>query len=167
MRYYLLLIVLLAWALWFGGTIATFVFGLNLFHTFQTRPELAGQAASAMFLVFGKYELVLAGIAILATAILLVNYPSVRIILLLAGLIVSTGMAMTFSLGLSPRLEILRTQGKSHTPEFVQLHGKSMILMTMQSAALLLTAALLLRATSHSAPQSFKPRTREDTKEEI
>jgi hypothetical protein len=167
MRFFLHLVVLLAWGLWFGGTIGTFVFGLNLFHTFQARPELAGEAASAMFLIFGKYELVLAGIAVLASAILLVSYPSVRIILLLAGLILSTGMAMTFSLGLTPRMEMLRTQGKSHTPEFVQLHGKSMILMTMQSVALLLTAALLLKASGDSMPQSMEPRRHEDTKKEI
>jgi hypothetical protein len=149
MRYLLFLVTLLAWALWFGGTIATFVFGLNLFHTFQANPSIAGQAASAMFLVFGKYELILAAIALGCTSLLLVTYPSPRLILLLAAIIFAGGIAMTFALGLSPQLEILRQQGKSHSPEFIRLHGKSMILMTLQSTVLLLTAPLLLRAATN------------------
>src|SRR5580658_5074732 len=61
MRYLLNLLITIAWALWLGGTIATFVFGLNLFHKYPDAqyPGLAGQANSAMFLVFGWYELVL------------------------------------------------------------------------------------------------------------
>jgi hypothetical protein len=150
MRYLLGLIALLAWALWFGGTIATFVFGLNLFHTFRADPSIAGQAASSMFIVFGKYELILAAIALGCTSFLLVCYPSPRILPLMAILILGSAIAMTFALGLAPRMEILRLEGKSHSPEFIKLHGKSMILMTIQSAVLLLTAPLLLRTCVRS-----------------
>jgi len=146
MRYTLGLLVLLAWGLWFGGTIAVFVFGLNLFHTFPQSKEIAGQAASAMFVVFGRYELVLAGIALAASALLVVNYPSARTIFLLAILILAGGMAVMFGLGMAPHMEILREQGKAHTEEFIKMHGKSMILMTAQSVMLLATGALLMNA---------------------
>jgi hypothetical protein len=158
MRYLLGLITLLAWALWFGGTIGTFVFGLNLFRTFHDNPATAGEAASAMFVVFGRYELVLAAIALGCTSFLLVNYPSPRILPLMAALILSSGFAMTFALGMAPHMEILRSQGKSHSAEFIKLHGKSMILMTIQAAALLLTAPLLLRANKTDNHEGTKTR---------
>ena len=158
MRYLLGLIALLAWALWFGGTIATFVFGLNLFHTFHANPAIAGEAASAMFIVFGKYELVLAGIALACTSLLLVSYPSPRILPFMAVLILASAIAMTFALGLAPRMEILRLEGKSHSAEFVKLHGKSMILMTIQSAVLLIMVPLLLRAIKTDNHEDTKTR---------
>jgi len=158
MRYLLSLITLWAWGLWFGGTIASFVFGLNLFQTFHDSPAIAGQAASAMFIVFGKYELVLAGIALACSSLLLITYPSVRVLQLMAILILATGMAMFFALGMAPRLELLRVQGKSHSPEFIKLHGKSMILMTMQSAVLLLTGPLWIRATKRESHEDTKAR---------
>ncbi len=43
MRFFLLLLILAAWALWFGGTIATFVFGL---HLFRAHADIAGEANS-------------------------------------------------------------------------------------------------------------------------
>jgi hypothetical protein len=156
MRSFLNLITLLAWSLWFGATIATFVFGLNFFHAFQNNPTLAGQAASSMFHVFGTYELILAAITLAATSLLLVSYPSPRLLPVLAVLILASGLAMTFALGLSPRIETLRLQGQTHSEEFRKLHGKSMILMTLQSTIQLITAPLLLRAQK----QNEKPETK-------
>ncbi len=143
MRYFLLFLVNTTWALWFGGTIATFVFGLNLFHT---HPDIAGAANSSMFVVFSRYELILAGIAVLATGMLLVTYPAKTPLAILAALIVAGGMAITVSLGLIPHMEALREQGKQHTDEFKKYHGKSMMAMTMQSAMLLLGGAAIVAA---------------------
>jgi len=154
MRFSLCLLLTLAWALWFGGTAATFVFGVNLFHS---HPDIAGPAANAMFLIFGQYELVLAAIALLAAGLLLINYPSMQVILLLAMLIISAGVSVTFALGLTPVMESLRAQGKTHSPEFMRLHGQSMIVMTLQAAALLLTGAALLPAIKKSLQKSLSP----------
>jgi hypothetical protein len=141
MRYLLCLIITVAWALWFGATIATFVFATSLF---RTRPTIAGEAASAMFVVFGTYELVLAAIAIAAAGLLLVTYPSKPAVILVAWLVFSGALAMFSAMGFTPRMEILRQQGKQHTDEFRRLHGKSMIAMTAQSGMLLLTGATLV-----------------------
>ena len=141
MRYLLQLIVTVAWALWFGATIAVFVFALNLFHT---HPSIAGEANSAMFVVFGKYELILALIAIFAAGMLLVNYPTKPVVVLIAWLVFSGAIGMFSALGFTPRMEILRTQNKQHTDEFKSLHAKSMIAMTTQSGMLLLSGAVLV-----------------------
>jgi len=143
MRYLLCLTATVAWALWFGATIATFVFALNLFHTHH---DIAGEANSAMFLVFGKYELILAGIAIAAAGMLLVNYPTKPAVILVAWLVFTGAIATFGALGFTPRMEILRTQGKQQSDEFKRLHAQSMITMTTQSAMLLLSGAILLVA---------------------
>jgi Domain of unknown function (DUF4149) len=141
MRFLLHLIVTVAWALWFGATIATFVFALNLF---RTHPGIADEANSAMFVVFGKYELILAAIAIAAAGMLLVNYPSKPVVVLIGWLVFTGAIGMFTALGFTPRMEILRTQNKQHTDEFRRLHGKSMIAMTAQSGMLLLSGAVLI-----------------------
>jgi hypothetical protein len=146
MRYLLSLIVNAAWALWFGATIATFVFAI---HLFRVHPgEVASQANSAMFVVFGEYELVLAAVAILATGMMLVSRPTKPLVVLLAALVFSGAVAMTAGMGLTPRMEILREQGKSHSDEFKRLHGRSMMAMTAQSVLLLLCLPLIHSATS-------------------
>jgi hypothetical protein len=147
MRYLLCLIVTVAWALWFGATIATFVFALNLFHT---HPDVAGEANSAMFVVFGRYELILAGIAIAAAGLLLVNFPTKPAVVLVAWLVFSGAIATFGALGFTPRMEILRTQGKQHSDEFKRLHAQSMITMTSQSVLLLITGATMVVAVQRA-----------------
>src|SRR5437879_5180139 len=111
MRYLLGLVVTVAWVLWFGATIATFVFALNLFHT---HPAVAGEANSAMFVVFATYEMILAAIAIVAAGMLMITWPSKPAVLLVAALVFSGALAMAGGMGFTPRMEILRQQGQSH-----------------------------------------------------
>jgi hypothetical protein len=155
MRYPLNLLITVAWALWLGGTIATFVFGLNLFHKYPDAqyPGFAGQANSAMFLVFGWYELGLLAIAIAGAGALLIAYPSKPTVLLLIALIFAGGMSITSGLGLAPRLEILRVEGKTKTEDFKRWHGKAMIAMMGQSIVLLGAGALLLVTISRPAEE--------------
>jgi Domain of unknown function (DUF4149) len=154
MRNLLNFLVTVAWALWIGGTIATFVFGLNLFHKYPDAqyPGLAGQANSAMFLVFGWYELALAAVAIAGTGALIIVYPSKPTLMLVLWLMFAGGVSLFSGLGMTPRMEILRTEGKAKTVEFQKLHAKSMIAMTTQSLMLLRAGRWLLR-TIKSEPE--------------
>jgi hypothetical protein len=146
MRYLLNFVVIVAWALWLGGTIATFVFGLNLFHKYPDvqYPGVAGQANSAMFLVFGWYELVLFVISLAGTGALLLVYPSKPTVLLLLVLVLAGGTSMMSGFGAAPQIEVLRVEGKTKTPEFKKQHRNAMIFMTAQSIMLLGAGALLL-----------------------
>jgi carbon starvation protein CstA len=133
---------MLAWSLWFGATIAVFVFVKHFFAVFPK--DVAGTAANAMFNSFAHYELALAGIALLSSGLLLVSYPTTKWVLVLGCLVLSSGMAVTVALGLIPMMNALIDEGKQHSPEFIKLHVKSMIAMTLQSGMLLLTGAVML-----------------------
>ncbi len=163
MRYLLLLIANVAWALWFGATISIFVFVPYLF---RTHHDIAGEANNAIFMVFSKYELMLAAIAALAAGLLLVTYPSKAALGLLAALIVAGGMAITVSLGLIPRMEALRQQGLQNSDEWKKDHGKSMIAMTMQSGVLLLAGAAILATAKPVKSNVIEPERKIDSEYE-
>ena len=144
MRSALIFLSTLSWALWFGGTISVFVFGLHFFHTLP--PDTFHDAARAMFQVFGTYQLILAGIALLISAVLLVAYPSKWFVLLIATTILAGGMAVTFGLGFLPAMEVLRNEGKVQTTEWKKLHGKSMVALALQAGVLVLSGGILLKS---------------------
>jgi hypothetical protein len=142
MKFTLILTTLTTWALWLGGTIATFVIGL---HFFKVLPhDQAGPAANAMFHAFGKYELALTGLSLLSAGMLLVAYPSKSYVLLLGVLILAGTMVITVVLGFMPIMDDLIADHQQQTPKFMHLHGESMITMTVQSGLLLLAGALIL-----------------------
>jgi hypothetical protein len=144
MRSALIFVSTLCWALWFGGTISVFVFGLHFFHTLP--PDTFHDAARAMFQVFAKYQLILASIGLLTSGMLLVTYPSKWFVLLVATTVLAGGMSVTFGLGLMPAMEVLRNEGKVQTTEWKKLHGKSMIALAMQAGVLVLSGGILLKS---------------------
>jgi hypothetical protein len=142
MRFLLLLVTLIAWALWFGGSVATVIIGKHLFNVLPL--DIAGQGANAMFHVFGSYELILSAIAITGTGFLLATYPSKGLLLALGLFILAAGMAIAFTLGFIPLMDSLIEQGKRSSPEFIRLHIKSMIALAIQTVLLLLNGAVIL-----------------------
>ena len=142
MRYALVLVATVCWALWFGATIATFVFGLHYFHHLPR--ETAADAANAMFAAFATYQMAVAGVALLAAGLLLVTWPSRGTIGLLACLLTALAMAVTFGLGLLPIMQGMRHQGLAGTPEYMRMHGRSMAVQSIQALALLATGAVLV-----------------------
>jgi hypothetical protein len=144
MKSALVFVTFLGWALWFGGTIAVFVFGTDFFQSLP-RP-IAGEAAHAMFQVFAKYELILAGVCLLGSGLSLVLYPSKVAVILVGCLVLAGGMAVTVALGLMPLMESLRQQGLSGSDEWKKLHGKSMGAMAMQALVLLGTGWVISKA---------------------
>ena len=157
MRYLYNVLLLISWGLWLGATLATFVFGLHLFHT---HADVAPVANSAMFEIFAIYELPLMGVALLATGLIVVSYRSKPAIGLLLLLILAGGLSVTSGLGFTPAMEALRLQGKGHSPAFMRLHMKSVI--TMSAQAVLLMAAgsfipMVMPRPSHTG--SAGPRT--------
>jgi hypothetical protein len=159
-KHLLLYITLLAWALWFGATIAVFVFVKHYFAVFPH--DQAGICANAMFNSFAKYELALAGISLMSTGLLMVSYPTVRWVLVLGCLILTSGMAVTVALGLIPMMDALLDQGKQHSPEFIKLHVKSMIAMSMQTGMLLLVGIMLITALDFPTPPAMNGKTEPD-----
>jgi hypothetical protein len=128
---WLLILSALAWSLWFGGTIATFVIGLSLFKWLSH--DDAAAAANVMFEVFTKYELVLAAITITGAGMLLVGYPSKRMIAMLFVLFLSGGMMVIATLGVMPQM---KQEADKKSEHWKQLHGRFMIVQSMQALTL-------------------------------
>ena len=145
MRYTLVLLTTVVWGLWFGGTIAVFVFGLYDFRPgVMSSHAVAAEAANAMFAVFAKYQLVLAGVSVLAAGLAFVTYPSRWTGGLLGCLFAAFGIAIIWGLALLPMMQGYSSQGLAGSPEFKRLHGQSMMALTIQAVVLLATAALLV-----------------------
>jgi len=130
------MIALLAWALWLGGLITTFIFVLALFHEDHA---LAAQTAPRLFHVFERYQLILAGAALGSAILWRRRALSVLFFLAAIGAVVSP-------LIVTPRIMDLQQQGLTHTEQFAQLHGESMMIYTADSAILLGAVFLLTRA---------------------
>ncbi len=150
MRYTLLFVATICWGLWFGGTIATFVFGLYFFH--HLPHDTFAAAAPAMFAGFRVYEMAVGGVAMLSSGLAFVTYPSRWTLGLLVGFIGAFGMAIIFGLGIMPIMQGLRAQGMAGSDVYMTWHGRSMATMSVQAVILLATGALV-PATMNGKPR--------------
>ncbi len=157
MRYLLLFAAAVAWALWLGGTIATFVFGLYYFHHLPA--EQFAAAARAMFAAFVRYQLGLAAAALLASGLAMVTYPSRWTLGMVAAFLFAGITAIVFGLVLVPQMEILRRQAGPQSAEFMRVHGQSMVTMSVQAVILLAAGAALVGAAARrpKPARSFVP----------
>jgi hypothetical protein len=127
-------ILLLAWALWFGGMMALFLFVQKLFHENRT---VAIDAAPRMFLAFELYQLILAAIALVAAFVWRLGVPSKLITSVFTLLGIATFIAVVGTMMVTPKMEQLRRAGQSSDPRFMKLHGISMALYSGEAAFLL------------------------------
>jgi hypothetical protein len=130
----------LFWSLWFGGTITLFVCVQALFTL--SRP-IAPDAASTLFLVFSRYQLVLAGLTLIFTVLMYAVRPSYKLLASFFLFALSSVLALYLAVLLIPQMEALREQYLSHSPEFARLHGISMALFTAQAVLVLIGGVLL------------------------
>ncbi len=150
-------LAVVTWALWFGGLIALFVFATHMFAV--TKPgadgspprmerSVAVQANGQLFVVFGRYQLIIGAAALTAV----VAWRAVKITAWINAAFVAMGMAALMACYLTavitPRMDALRVAGESSGPAFKQLHGQSMILFTAEAVDLLVAGALLCAALS-------------------
>src|SRR4051794_3670218 len=96
---------LFAWSLWFGGTIALFVFVQALFRNDRA---IAIQAAPQLFDVFQKYQLILAAVTLVAVVAWRIAAPSAWIVACFVLLAVATFAGVGISLWPMPRMTQLR-----------------------------------------------------------
>jgi hypothetical protein len=139
---------LLAWALWFGGLIALFVFVQTLF---TNNREIAVQAAPQLFVVFQKYHLILAAIALAATVVWRMVAPSRLVLVNFVLLAIAACCGVAVVLWIIGPMEVLRQQGLSGSDEFKKLHGRSMMLFMGQAMMLLINGIILPFAMGASA----------------
>jgi hypothetical protein len=133
-------LVCIAWGLWFGGLGAIFLFVGRLF-AFDR--DLAIKTAPQLFLVFQKYQLVLAAASLLGAVAWRVLWPSGRATTLFWMLAAAAAMSAVGSMLLTGPMLQLWSAGKSASPQFHKLHGWSMLLFSAQGTVLLVIGLLL------------------------
>ncbi len=154
MRYGLLLVVMLAWAMWLGGLMAMF---LLVSHLFSADRSIAIVAAPRMFLAFERYQIILAAIALIAATAWRLREPRALLTgLFFAFAVASIGAVISAAI-ITPRVEQLRQIGQTSSPEFRTLHGRSMIVYTTDTATLLVAGILLASAMTPAKPLATPP----------
>jgi hypothetical protein len=149
-------IALLAWSLWLGGLVLLFVVVQTLF-AIEPR-ETFIEVAPRIFLAFERYQLLLAGLALLGTFAWRVASPSRAIATVFTLFAAATLGALASSLIITPRLELLRLHDQLQSPQFAQLHGISMLVYTTQ-VILLAVAGLVVTIQMRPAPPRTTPET--------
>jgi hypothetical protein len=143
MRYFLSILVAVAWALWLGGLIAIFLVVTQLSHTFVDRREIFGQAGSAVFMMFERYQLIIGAVALVSSFGLRLMSPSTIRTALFGLLAVAAAGALVSPMYITPKIEGLRQIGQTQSEEFKKLHGRSMMVYS-GDALILLAAGVLL-----------------------
>jgi Domain of unknown function (DUF4149) len=133
-------LVCVSWGLWFGGLGALFLFAARLFN--QDR-ETALKAAPILFLIFERYQLLLAAAALVGVVCWRISGGGVRVTFLFSLLAAAALPAALSPILVTSRMEQLRAQGQSSSEQFKKLHGISMIIYSGQTL-ILLAAGLTL-----------------------
>jgi hypothetical protein len=146
MRYLASTLAVLATALWLGGLVALFLFAPAVFKAFGPEDRaIAGKATSTMFVLFARYQLALAGVALVAAFLGYLQRRSGLVVALFVCLAIATVGAVANNVLVIPPMEALRLGGESQSPEFRRLHGISMMVSVGITAAVF-AATLLLPA---------------------
>jgi di/tricarboxylate transporter len=136
------------WGLWFGGLILLLICVQSLFHTFALHRDVAGEAASGVFRQFNQYRVGLAAAGLLLAAGWWIRERSRGKIALFVLLALGAFAAFASTAVLTPKIERLRLDQLTHTPEFARLHGISM--------GVYLIETILLFAAGLFLPNSYK-----------
>lgn len=153
MRSLLHKLILLVWALWFGGLVMMYIGAKSLFHTFEARREVAGEAAAGMFRAFNYYHLTLAAAALLLAFLWWLSARSGRKMTLFFFFAFATFAAVYVTAVLTPQLEHMRLEGQTQSTHFRQLHGMSMGIYLLE-AIFVFVAGLVIPHRSRDAEES-------------
>jgi hypothetical protein len=132
-------VLCIAWGLWAGGMAALFLFVMRLFAVDR---DLALKTAPLLFIVFERYQIVLAALTILAAAGVRFSRPSRAASALFLTLAIPV-MGAGFGVLLVDKMIGMWLDGQSSGPQFMRLHGMSMLLFTAQEVILLVAGLML------------------------
>jgi len=148
MRYVLSVLTAIAWALWLGGVCGTAVAVVAVFRTMDR--ATAGQVGAIVFTAFGRYQLLVAAVALIGSAGLRLAAPGRARTWLFVLLGAAAVGASVFAGAITPRMDAMRDAGRQQSPEFRQLHRASERVVAAQVLALLTAGAVLPAAVRGS-----------------
>jgi hypothetical protein len=128
-------ILMLTWALWFGGLVALLLFVTRLF---QASRPVAVEAAPVLFVTFANYQIVVGLLACAAGTLLAMmlrnrGYAVLTLVMLLAMVCALLNRGWTYE------MENLRHAGQSGDAPFKALHAKTSIAYTSAAGLLLIS----------------------------
>jgi len=143
MRYLTTALLILSTSLWLGGLVALAALVMAVFISSGLDRETAGKATSSMFVWFGKGQLVVAAVALIATFLAYLQRRGAAVVAVFVLLALGTLGAVAFNVWLVPKLESLRLSGQSQSADFKNLHQQSEHLMTAVIAIVFVAAMTL------------------------
>ena len=149
MRYFTSTLIVLTTSLWFGGLVTLALLVMAVFISSGLDRETAGRATSSMFVWFGKAQLLVAAIALIATFLAYLQRRGGPVVLLFILQAVATVGAVVFNMYIVPKLEGMRLAGQSKSVDFQSLHKQSERLMSVV-ILIMFVATLVLPAVWRS-----------------
>jgi hypothetical protein len=143
MRYFAAALTSVAVALWFGGLVMLAVAVMAIFMSSGLDRPIAGKATAAIFIWFGKGQLVVAALALIGAFLGYLQGRRRVPMALFALLALAAVGAVAFNMSFVNRLEELRLAGESASTQFQTLHKQSERLMTGMTLVLLVATAML------------------------
>ena len=145
--------ILLLWGLWFGGTIALFIFVVSLFR--HDRP-LAIQGAPILFITFERYQLILGATLLALSGAWIIAEKSRPKMLFLVALMAASTAAVVSSTVITPKIMELRRTNRVETQEFKTAHGRSMMVYSSEEVMLLIAGIVLAAEIGRGASGNRK-----------
>jgi len=143
MRYLTATFAVVTISVWLGGLIALAAMVMAVFMASGLDRETAGRATSAMFIWFGRGQLIVGALALIAVFLGYLRHRGGVTMILFAVLGLGAIGAVAFSGYFVPKLETLRLAGHAESPEFQTLHKRSEQLMEGLTVTILLAAMFL------------------------
>jgi ABC-type multidrug transport system fused ATPase/permease subunit len=137
-------VLVVGWALWFGGIVTLLVGVSAIFNEYGAgQRQAAGRATAAMFRALGMWELAFAAAALVGAAIVRLKWPSTTRTVLFVLLAMSAALAAYTTGVVTPKIEAMRVAQETQSDAFKKLHGRSMGLFAGRTLMLLMAGLML------------------------
>ncbi len=144
MRYFLASFVAVAWALWFGGLVALFVFMATLRDSMHADYHAIFDAiAPRQFAMSERFAIVVGGFALIVTLGLRVLTPHRAVTGLFVILMAAGAIAVAKPMLISPRMLDMIHSGDVQSADFRRLHGLYMLASSLEVLILLIAGFFL------------------------
>ncbi|HEX4793623.1 MAG TPA: DUF4149 domain-containing protein [Humisphaera sp.] len=148
---------LLAWGLWFGGLVTLFLAVTSIFRTFDQQRDIAGQAAAGVFRIFNCYCLGVCAAALVLNFLWWLAGRSGRKLVVFTLFALATVAAVYVAAVLTPKMESMRLEHRTHLPEFARLHGMAMVVYLGETILIFLAGVTLPWAARSGADGRSHP----------
>jgi hypothetical protein len=136
-------VIILTWALWLGGLMGIFLSVTTVFAALDPDRSTAGLLGAAIFGRAERLILLVAAVSLVASLGLVASGKRLSRVLLISLLAAASGLAVLSTTLITPRINAMRTENRTASPEFRRMHGLSMATYSGQAAVLALAGLLL------------------------